>query len=580
MFRKQFLNATAFVCASFLVNACVHASDSPEKEAETDIVCAQATSMADVPNEITDHILSFLDVNCMIKAKHVCQTWEEIATHHNSHAPLFSLLFEPTLVSKAFEVPDKEMAATLFFHIKQKGFAPLENVFISPNCYPQDTHLLNASDLAAHPDMVSAWYAALFGKEVPQDTNALALVMSALPQILVQDQLSEKTFAHIASYVRRVGQNSRFMHFMGGETQEDLEVLKETPHTFVVCSNDLQDNKDTLAALLDTRNDHSVVLSFDSDAFLQEGVLTMSKNDIPENLHHLTLADPFGKVTAIGDRFLLWQLGLTSFSARGLTSLTTIGNSFLTNCAGLTHFDTRGLSQLKAVGDTFLVNCQSLTYFDARGLSGLETIGIAFLGGCADLTYFSSLGLENVTTVGDHFLSNNQKLAYFDAQGLSGLKTIGDRFLWNCKALPSFYALGLSNLETIGESFLMACTGLTYFSSQGMEKVTAIGHNFLVGLPNLTDFDTQGLVSLKTVGSYFLHQSTGLSEFDTQYLGALESIGNYFLSDCPDLAFFDAQNLTSLKKIGQKPLSKTGLSREEWKKVDTFFTRVRQANAA
>ncbi|MCA0370198.1 MAG: F-box protein [Proteobacteria bacterium] len=410
MFKKNFLKSAALMGVSLLASVCAHATHQGDPMDEDD---AQTSPIAALPNEVLDQILSCLSLTGMLGAGHVCKLWNEItndlATAPNGRAPLSSILFDPNPASKAYEISHKDMAITLFFHIKRSGFAPLENVFISPDLYPQGTHLLNYKDLEAHPDTVSAWYTALFGN-APQDAHALALVMAALPPVLVEDQTSQETLGRITSYIDKVGKSTRFASFTCDENQEELETLKGAPHTFVVRAHDLHANKDTLAALLDTRNDHHVVLSLDTDAYIQDGVLTMSKRDIPEKLCHLTLSDPFGKVTAIGDFFLACAPNLESLYMRNLTHLIVIKNSFLFGTKNLKSFGTQGLISLKTIGNGFLWNRKGLESFDARGLSRLTTIGNDFLRN-TNLTLFSTEPLTHVEQVGNNFLTDTKLCA-------------------------------------------------------------------------------------------------------------------------------------------------------------------------
>ena len=458
MFGKRFLNSPALMCVCVLASVSLHAKEI-HGVAEEEVPGAQTISIAALPNELLDHVLSFLSVEAMFSAGHVCKSWDALATFHNGRAPRSSLLFETRLSSRTYAVPDKEMAITLYFQIKQSGFAPLQNVFISPNQYPKGTRLLNHKDLEAHPETLSAWHNALFG-QTPQDDCALGFVMSALPQILVQEQTSLETLECITSYVKRLGKKTRFMRFTGEETQEDIEALKESNHTLVVRAHDLQNNKDTLRALLDTRYNHRVVLSLDSEVFLQEGVLDISKDDIPWSLHHLTLSDPFGKVSAIENGLLWGSPQLASFDARGFEKLTVIRGAFLAQCTGLIHFDARGFANLKIIHGGFLGSCESLTHLDARGFAKLEIIGNNFLIQCTDLTTVNTCGFSN-------------------------LKTIGHGFLWSCISLESLETKPLGGLETVGDSFLAYCTNLAVCDTDHLTSLRSIGQKFLLctGIP-------------------------------------------------------------------------------------------------
>ncbi|MBA4118593.1 MAG: hypothetical protein C0514_06855 [Candidatus Puniceispirillum sp.] len=351
----------------------------------------QCSPIAALPVEVMDHIFSFLSPHLspqeMARGRELCSLWCNLL--EGTHGKTIShshVLFDAAPLRDTSSIPDEEMAQILALHMKHNGFAPLQNVYISPNQYPKGTRLLSASDLLWRQDTLDAWYWALF-KQNPQDPHALALVMSALPQILVEDKTSPQTLDRITSYVKRVGQATRFVRFTGDESQEDLEALKATAHTFVVRADDLQKHKDALNTLL-ARDDHRVILSLDGEAFLEGGVrdifrkgavLTILNGDIPENLHHLTLSDPFAQVAFIGPYFLSGPLNLSSVDTRGLTSLGFIGHSFLAGCTNLTSFDTRGLASLRSIGSAFLYNCKNLRSFDTKPLTQVKVVQSSFL---------------------------------------------------------------------------------------------------------------------------------------------------------------------------------------------------------
>ncbi|MCA0370173.1 MAG: F-box-like domain-containing protein, partial [Proteobacteria bacterium] len=430
MFKKNLLKSVSLIGLSFLASVCANAKEIDDSS-ERDVIDGQVIPIADMPNEVLDHILSFLPLRDIASAEGVCTNWNEVLVNRHGAKPALSAsLFEDAIAHKSQTISDALVAECLTHRMAQKGFAPLENVYISPNEYPQGTRLLNHTDLESHPDIVSSWYSALF-REAPQGDHALTLVMAALPQILVQDQLDMQPLASITSYVEKVGKNNHFTRFTGGENEQDFKVLKNDSHTFVVRSKDLETHKDALAALLDTRDDHRVILSLDSEGFLQDGVLTMSNDHIPGNLHHLILADPFGKVTTIGDYFLCGSRRLASFDARAFSSLTVIGHNFLSQCLDLTSFGARGLENVTTIGDYFLCGSRRLTSFDARAFSSLIVIGHNFLSQCLGLTSFGTRGLENVTTIGYYFLCGSQRLASFDPTPLARATQVGPHFLLN-----------------------------------------------------------------------------------------------------------------------------------------------------
>ena len=453
---------------SVMASVCAQAS---ELEFENPHVTAgpQTTTIADVPPERMVGIFSYLSAADIAKMCRVCKTWNDILeTEHGKAFTHSNTLYTPTHLEDASAIPDEEMTKTLAFHIKHGGFAPLENVFISPHLYPPGTRLLEANDLEASPDTVSTWYTALFGS-TPQDEHALALVMSALPRILVQDIMSEETLTHMTSYVEKVGKRTRFMRFTGLETDQEKEALSTSPHTLVVRSDDLQAHQEALASLLDAHADHRVILCFDGDAFIQNGTLSMSKENIPDNLRHLTLADPLGKVSAIGDDFLKESSSLVSFGAKDLRRLEVIGQTFLGGCENLRSFDTRGFSSLKMLKWRFLANCTSLRSFDTLGFVEVERIGSECLSRCTSLASFNTRGFKKVQRIGADFLATCPNLAFINTVGLTNLESISWRFLANSRSLTSIDLDPLAHVKEVAHPFLEH----TNLSMDDQEKVEA-----------------------------------------------------------------------------------------------------------
>lgn len=349
MFKKKLLRPVALMGISVWATAGAHAShnaDIVESQGTQAFIRviedgdpmneekSQSSPIAALPVEVMEHIFSYLSPRLspqeMARDRELCSLWCNLLEGQNGKSISHSrVLFDAAPLRDASSIPDVEMTQIVALHMKYNGFAPLQNVFISPNQYPRGTRLMNASDLMGRQDTLDAWYWALF-KQDPQDPHALALVMSALPQILVAGKTSLETLGRITSYVKRVGEATRFVRFTGYETQEYLAALEEVSHTLVVRAHDLQNSKDALNTLLDTRDDHRVILSLDGEAFLEGGVrdifrkgavLTMFNGDIPENLHHLILSDPFGQVVSIAPYFLSGYAGLTSLDTRGLKNV-------------------------------------------------------------------------------------------------------------------------------------------------------------------------------------------------------------------------------------------------------------------
>ncbi|MCA0370199.1 MAG: F-box-like domain-containing protein [Proteobacteria bacterium] len=389
----------------------------------------QSAPITTLPNEILDHIFSFLPRKDMANVEQVRTNWYDTAScKHGSLPTLSTYLFEANKAPKARTLPDKFVAKCLAHRMAMNGFAPLENIFISPNQYPQGTRLLNASDLAAHLEMVLAWYSSLFG-EPPLHNHPLALVMAALPQILIEDQTNAQTLARMAPYVDKAARQTCFVTFTGDEGLVFPSDFEDEPAAFVVRAQDFQEDQDTFTDLLDTRDDHRLILVLDGEAFIKDGVLTLSSDNIPSNLHHLSVCDPFGKVTSIGDYFLAGNKSLRSFHGWGLSKVTSIGNACFIGVESLTFFDGRGLSSVTTIGHGFLQHCDGLTVLDLRGFEKLTTIEGDFLKCCLGFRSFNTRGLENVTLIGPGFMFGCKNLISFDSIGLKSLSQVWSYFL-------------------------------------------------------------------------------------------------------------------------------------------------------
>ncbi|MCA0370575.1 MAG: F-box protein [Proteobacteria bacterium] len=395
-----------------------------------DVDVTHTTTIAQIPHDRMADIFSYLTPKERLIADQVCKAWHSIlaAEHGQMHAVSASL-FGSTFTHLAHQIPDDLVAQCLRHRVNDKGFAPLETIFINPNLYPQGKRLLSSTDLKENPRIVSAWYTALFGKAASQDPHALPLVMSALPQILVNERVGKDALDAITYYVEKVGRNTRFMRFTGSETQADLDALHTAPHTLVVRAQDMQAHKDSLSSPLNARNDHPVVLCFDDETFIKNGALTMSKNHIPHNLRHLILSDPFDKITSIEPSFLMLHEGLESFSARGLTATKTIKLHFLSSCKNLTICDVRGLAKVASIGACFVFKCPKVEKFDSRGFANLTEISGGFLKDSTGLTDFNAGGLTYVKSIFHSFLHGCTSLTNFDPTPLTRLKQLGQDFL-------------------------------------------------------------------------------------------------------------------------------------------------------
>jgi len=338
---------------SFLASACAQAS-ALETENPHATTAPQTTTIAQIPNEIMLSIFSYLGTKDMVSADQVCKGWHELLEEEHGQMPtLTAALFEPVLTHNTPKMPDDLVVTGLEHLMTKKAFAPLAHVLLSPDLYPQGTRLLNASDLAEHTDILNTWYTALFGNE-PQDAHTLTLVMATIPQILVHDQMSEATLNQLTPYLQKVGRANSFVRFTGNETEKNLDSFQKASHIIVVREDDLLTHKDALSTILHTRDDHRVVLCLDGDTLIQNSSLNISKDHIPENLLHLTLADPFGKASAIGHHFLWFHPSITSVNLRGLPNITSLGESLLDGCMNLKLLTIGDPSKITTVGQCVL----------------------------------------------------------------------------------------------------------------------------------------------------------------------------------------------------------------------------------
>ncbi|MBA4118227.1 MAG: hypothetical protein C0514_04950 [Candidatus Puniceispirillum sp.] len=430
MFKNKFLKYATLLGVSLLASTCIQASEL-EADDLMDVDVFQTTTIVQIPRDRLVEIFSYLSAEEAAIARGVCRLWRDVL--NDEHAVAFSnanVLFDPTPSTHASSIPDEDMAQTLAFHITRGGFAPLENVFISPDLYPQCTRLLKASDLEAHPDILNAWHATLFGEDAPQNVRSAGLVMAALPRMLVREVMDKNTVQAMTPYVQTLANHTRFKALKGQEGTEDLEVFKSAPHTLVVRANDLQTYEFGLRTLLTTRDDHSVVVSFEDETFIKNGVLSLSKSDIPDTLHHLILSDPYDWATRIDNRFLACANGIVTLQAKHFGNVGSIGINFLFGSKALTKCDVRGFAQVTQVESAFLMCCPSLPNFDTRGFASLIHVG----GG---------------------FLMRDERLSHFDGRGLSKVESIYHGFLMKCVSLKTFDLTPLVQLKALGKNFLL-----------------------------------------------------------------------------------------------------------------------------
>lgn len=142
--------------------------------------------------------------------------------------------------------------------------------------------------------------------------------------------------------------------------------------TFVLTSAELIIHKDALTAHLAKNPEHRIHLILGDGIFEQDGMLSLSKDDVPNNLRHLILSDLRKTVLTTGDAFLKDHPSLTTFDARDLSCLTILAFDFLSECKSLTHIETRGLTGVRNIGYYFAIHCRNLRTVNPRGLISIE----------------------------------------------------------------------------------------------------------------------------------------------------------------------------------------------------------------
>jgi hypothetical protein len=163
--------------------------------------------------------------------------------------------------------------------------------------------------------------------------------------------------------------------FPAVRVQENLDPTKaQNAVTFVLTSAELITQKNTLSEHLAKNPEHRVHLILGDGTFQENGMLSLSKEDVPDNLRHLILSDPRKTVLTTGDAFLKGHPSLTTFDARDLSCLTALAFDFLSECKALTHIETRGLTSVKWIGYYLAINCKKLKSANPRGLISIEPI--------------------------------------------------------------------------------------------------------------------------------------------------------------------------------------------------------------
>ncbi|MFN9001317.1 MAG: leucine-rich repeat domain-containing protein, partial [Holosporales bacterium] len=246
----------------------------------------------------------------------------------------------------------------------------------------------------------------------------------------------------------------------------DATLLATQPHTIVLSDAELNqpETKQKLEKLLEMQtadHTHHVMLSVgNTPARLENGVLTLGTDDLPSNVCHLTVTNPSGNVTAIGDGFLEKDpfaqnaTVLTKLWLAGFQNVHSIGHTFLYRCSGLTSLDLSSLRNVTQIGHSFLTWCSGLTSVDLSAFRNVTQIGRSFLSGCRGLTSVDLSAFKNVTIIDSSFLSQCSGLTSVDLSVFKNVTIIGHSFLSGCRGLKSVDLSVFKNVTIIDSSFI------------------------------------------------------------------------------------------------------------------------------
>ncbi|MCE2951834.1 MAG: hypothetical protein ACK5TR_06100 [Alphaproteobacteria bacterium] len=168
--------------------------------------------------------------------------------------------------------------------------------------------------------------------------------------------------------------------------------------TFVLTVSELKAHKDALGAHLAHNPEHRVHLILGDGAFMEKGALSMTSEDLPDNLCHLILSDPAGCVHTIGQGFLIFHKDLATVDIKDLRAVTLIKGFFLSECKNLVECNPRGLTSLSTIERSFLERCPKLKGFRTRSFISLTRLGIRAFGDCTSLETFDPTGLNALTS--------------------------------------------------------------------------------------------------------------------------------------------------------------------------------------
>ncbi|MCE2951835.1 MAG: leucine-rich repeat protein [Alphaproteobacteria bacterium] len=303
-------------------------------------------------------------------------------------------------------------------------------------------------------------------------------------------------------------------------TQDELDALKQTPHTLVVTQTELVTQKARLEELLRHNPEHRLHLVLSLDLYVDDegNALSMKSENLPLGLQHLILSDPKGAVQSIDPKFLSHHPTLKTFEARHFPALKHIEGGFLSHCKNLTQFDAPGFENVIYIGLSFLSGCTRLKEFDSKPFVSVREIGHYFLTKCTDLTTFRARGFINLQKVGHCFLTGNTSLVVLKTKGFTKLRQVGHYFSSGCTSLPDIDSKGLRALQQVGSDFFAGCISVKHFDTTPFLQLQMIGEYLLSGCLTLERIEPQGLSNVKELGPKAFYNCPNLSPAEKEKL--------------------------------------------------------------
>lgn len=211
------------------------------------------------------------------------------------------------------------------------------------------------------------------------------------------------------------------------------ERYKEIPHCLILTTDELEDldTKDPLQSFLETNSEHKIILTLSHNSVNAAGKYNLSKENIPSNLKHLILSDPYHLVTKIGNSFLHKTDSLQSISFSGFKNLRIIKDLFLSEAEELRTIDLSSLIHVTEIGGFFLDEAINLETIDLSPLGDVEIIGDSFIDGAKNIKMIDLSSWNKIKEMGDSFLYDLESLKIIKLPLKGTITKIGNCFLGN-----------------------------------------------------------------------------------------------------------------------------------------------------